>query len=485
MDVEDTMSQAGSGKSNIKKPLARAMTGYCVVFAVVFAILMGMMSFFVYEHDMLDRYHAYTADLLNYVARSTDGEDLLQCMKTGKKSEKYEELQKLTNHLKETHKVEFLYIIEPISENPPDNMMDVLAAYTEQGKADGTDGLTDLGKFTGNAYPPDVARQYMARMDRNPKVTFFPNDTEFGNIYTAIRPIFDSKGNPIAVLCADVLISEINEGRLRFITISLLAGLFASMVLSAVMSYWLSQRVAAPIERLRNSATAFARECHGSRELESLFFDDPGIHTQDEMEDLTKAVSSMCDDMKAYTKELIAADRKVGNLTEKVVQMDALAYTDTLTGAGNKAAYERLVTRIEWDLLAEKEKFAMVMVDLNYLKRINDNFGHDRGNQYIKRLYTILRENSETAKIFRIGGDEFVVIFHETACEEVNVYVDKVREEMKLTMQDSSLEPWERVSAAIGVCFYNHLRHSTVSDVFNEADAAMYQDKKNMRAVRE
>ena len=147
---------------------------------------MGVMSFFVYEMDMLNRYHAYTADILNYVARSIDGDDLLQCMKTGVKSEKYIALQKLTNDLKETHTLEFLYIIQPISENPPDNMMDVLAAYTQKGKEDGTDGLTDLGKYTGDLYPPDVARHYLARMDHNPEVSFFLNDTIFGNIYTAI-----------------------------------------------------------------------------------------------------------------------------------------------------------------------------------------------------------------------------------------------------------------------------------------------------------
>ena len=108
-----------------RNPLSRTMTFFCVQFAIVFAVCMGTMSFFVYEHDMLNRYHAYTRDLLNYVARSIDGDDLLECMITGVKSEKYNALQKLANDLKETHKLQFLYIIKPISENPPDNMMDV------------------------------------------------------------------------------------------------------------------------------------------------------------------------------------------------------------------------------------------------------------------------------------------------------------------------------------------------------------------------
>lgn len=136
-----------------RNPLSRTMTFFCVQFAIVFAVCMGTMSFFVYEQDMLNRYHAYTRDLLNYVARSIDGDDLLECMKTGVKSEKYNALQKLANDLKETHKLQFLYIIKPISENPPDNMMDVLAAYTQAEKEDETDGLTDLGNYTGDFYP--------------------------------------------------------------------------------------------------------------------------------------------------------------------------------------------------------------------------------------------------------------------------------------------------------------------------------------------
>ena len=58
-----------------RNPLSRTMTFFCVQFAIVFAVCMGTMSFFVYEHDMLNRYHAYTRDLLNYVARSIDGDD--------------------------------------------------------------------------------------------------------------------------------------------------------------------------------------------------------------------------------------------------------------------------------------------------------------------------------------------------------------------------------------------------------------------------
>ena len=476
---EDAIKKSG------RNPLAHTMTICCVLFALFFTVCMGAVSFLAYEHDMLNRYHAYTADTLNYVARTIDGDDLHNCMLTGKKSAKYNELQKLMNDVKETHKLEFLYIIQPISDNPPDNMMDVLAAYIQKGKDLGTDGLTDLGKFTGDSYPPDVARQYLARMDKNPAVTFFPNDTVFGNIYTAIRPIFDSSGNPIAVLCADVLVDEINEGRYRFIMMSAVAGIVAGVFLVLLMSLWLKKRVADPIARIRDAAFSFAERSHTKEGLEAFTFNDPHISTNDEIEDLSVALSSMCNDMKAYTEELILADRQMGDLKQKMVKINSLAYRDMLTGVRNKASYEKHRINRDWDILAGAADFAIVMADLNYLKRINDSLGHDFGNKYIVRLCEILEQFFPQSMVFRIGGDEFVVIVKPPAVENVEETVVQLKEYLRQQMNNSDLAPWERVSAAVGVARYDAARHKDANDVFKEADAKMYQDKKIMHAGRE
>ncbi len=446
---------------------------------------MGTVGYFVYEQDMIARYNAYTEDTLNYVARAIDGDDLQQCMQTGEKSDKYNELQALMNDIKETHKLEFLYIIQPISENPPDNMMDVLAAYTQEGKEAGTDGLTDLGRYTMDLYPPEVARQYLARMDYDPKVTFFPNDTDFGNIYTAIRPIFNSQGEPIAVLCADVLTNELNAGRIRFIVITLFLALLAGALLSMGMSYWLMKRVAEPIKRISHSASDFAVRCHDSNDLEVMSFRDPNIHTHDEIEELSLALASMCDNMKEYARKLINADREVDTLKEQVVEIGQLAYTDPLTGAGSKAAYEKYISRLDWDISARRARFAIVMVDLNFLKRVNDTYGHDCGNQYIKNLYALMWHSFQWDMIYRIGGDEFIILVQGERTNYLNSMLQQFWNDMAYTANNPNLEPWQRISAAIGVAIFNPAKHRSVNDVFKEADANMYENKKSMKALRE
>jgi len=468
-----------------KNPMSKTITLFCFFFATGFAICMGTMSFWVYEQDMVNRYHAYTADILNYVAREIDGDDLQNCMITKTKSAKYHELQNLTNDLKETHALEFLYIIQPLSENPPDNMMDVLAAYTQAGKAAGTDGLTDLGKLTGDAYPPDVAKNYLARMDRNPEVTFFPNDTEFGNIYTAIRPIFNSKGEPIAVLCADVLVDEINAGKIRFIKMSVAVALFAGVILILITSRWLRLRIAEPIMRLKNSATSFAERSHGTKDLDVLEFEDPKISTNDELEDLANALSSMCKDMKAYTAEIILSEKRMHALKERVVKMRNLAHKDALTGAGNKTAYEDAIKRMDWDILAGKAKFAIIMMDLNYLKKVNDTFGHDKGNLYLINAYKMIKEFFAEEDIFRIGGDEFALLLQGEEYEHATLRLNDFREKVSEQIKNSAIEPWERISVACGIAYYNPQNHEDALDVFKEADKVMYQEKKRMKANRE
>ncbi|MBR1741247.1 MAG: GGDEF domain-containing protein, partial [Lachnospiraceae bacterium] len=422
---------------------------------------------------------------IDFIARCIDGDDLETCINTGKKSKQYEELQLLANDFKETHDLEYIYIIKPLKKDPPDNMMDVFAAWTSWGKADGTDGLTDLGNLTGDLYPPDVAEQYMNRMDYDERVTYFRNDTDFGKIYTAIRPIFNSKGEPIAVICGDILIDDINAAAFRYLlTAGGVVVVFGIFMLFAI-SFWFGRRIVGPISRLETAAGLFEDKCRNRADVTELRMDDPEIHTGDEIEALSDSIISMVNDVRIYAEDLIEKDNEISNMKEYVNKMDVLAYRDSLTGAGNKAAYEKAAKRLDWDILAGNAEFAMVMADLNYLKKINDNYGHDKGNEYIKKMYVMLDDVFRQSPIFRIGGDEFLIIVQNDEMEKCEDYIKVVKREMQTLMANKNLEPWERISTALGCAFYEKDKDENTETVFKRADEAMYEDKRNMHAVRE
>ena len=465
-------------------PLRRSLMLSMLVFVVLLSATLAFFSFEIYRRDMVDRYLNYAGDTVDCFARFIDGNDLETCMRTGIKSQKYKELQLLANDFKETHDLIYLYIIEPLRLDPPDNMMDVLAAQTSREIAEEAETLTDLGRLTGDLYPPEVAEQYLARMDHSAKVTFFRNDTDFGRIYTAIRPIFNSHGQPIAVLCGDIEIDNIYHAEFRYAMLAGLVALVFTVFVLLLMNHWMGLRIVHPIARLQRAAELFEDKCRRRADVSELTMENPAIHTGDEIEALSDAIISMVQDVQAYAADLLEKDHEISSMKVYVNKLDVLAYRDTLTGAGNKAAYEKASKRLDWEILTGSAEFALVMADLNFLKRINDSYGHDRGNEYIQKMYTLIKQVFVNSPVFRVGGDEFLVIAQGEELERCEENVNLIRENMRLTREDKSLEPWQQISTAFGIAIYEKDSDSDTEAVFRRADSAMYEDKKKMHAER-
>ena len=123
-----------SGKK-ANNSLQKSLIGISIIMVVFISLSISILCFDIYRRDMIERYQNYAGDAINFLSRCIDVDDLEECMRTGIKSEKYNELQTLANDFKETHDLYFIYIIKPLKEDPPDNMMDVFAAYTSWGKS--------------------------------------------------------------------------------------------------------------------------------------------------------------------------------------------------------------------------------------------------------------------------------------------------------------------------------------------------------------
>ena len=161
-----------------------------------------------------------------------------------------------------------------------------------------------------------------------------------------------------------------------------------------------------------------------------------------------------------------------------------MANKDALTGIRNRAAYEKEMQRLEWELADGETDFAIAMIDLNFLKRINDTYGHEQGNYAIKKLCYIVCHVFEHSPVFRTGGDEFVVILKNEDFKNRDKLTEEFYSQLELLGGDESLEPWEKISAAIGVAVYDKEYDSSVDNVLKRADEIMYACKKDMKAVR-
>jgi diguanylate cyclase (GGDEF)-like protein len=123
------------------------------------------------------------------------------------------------------------------------------------------------------------------------------------------------------------------------------------------------------------------------------------------------------------------------------------------------------------------------MVDLNYLKRINDSYGHDKGNVALVKLSGIICNIFKHSPVFRVGGDEFIIILMGEDFDHLEEREEQFKNTISEIQKDTGLEEWERVSAAIGVSKFTQ-NDKTIDDVFKRADEAMYKEKTRMKAVR-
>jgi diguanylate cyclase (GGDEF)-like protein len=165
-------------------------------------------------------------------------------------------------------------------------------------------------------------------------------------------------------------------------------------------------------------------------------------------------------------------------------EMSRLANLDTLTGIRNKTAFDRLQKAMNEKLNEGDVDFGFAMVDMNNLKVVNDNYGHDKGDAMIRGLCEIIGETFTNSNAYRIGGDEFAVVLVKDDYRNVDELIDRFKARIRAVSGDKSLRPWERVSAAIGCALYNAHVDSGTESVLARADRAMYANKKDMKGGR-
>ena len=250
---------------------------------------------------------------------------------------------------------------------------------------------------------------------------------------------------------------EISAGWRRVINIIIIAGTVIFAVFG-VVAFVVMKHITDP---LRSLANASKRLAEGEYNLKLEY------HENDEVGVLTQSFLQMASHLNAY-----------------ITDLNSRAYKDALTGIRNKGAFDIFMSKLSDRLEAEdKPQFAVVMLDCNKLKQINDAFGHEKGDIYLQTATRVICGVFAHSPVFRVGGDEFVAILQ-------NGDFDK-REELSQTFDERAAEinafarnAWERVSVAKGIAIYDPDIDPGVDSVLRRADENMYTNKKQMKEGR-
>ena len=158
-----------------------------------------------------------------------------------------------------------------------------------------------------------------------------------------------------------------------------------------------------------------------------------------------------------------------------------LARRDELTGVKNKTAYIELEESVQGsiDNGLDYLNFALVVCDLNNLKKINDSQGHNAGDEYIRASSHLLCHIFVHSPVFRIGGDEFVVFLSGNDYSARNELMDQLRKQVLENTKNGC-----GVILASGMSEYNGETDRSVSEIFERADKEMYEDKKKLKSLK-
>ena len=157
-------------------------------------------------------------------------------------------------------------------------------------------------------------------------------------------------------------------------------------------------------------------------------------------------------------------------------------YVDALTSVKNKGAFTTAVDGIQsqMDSGVDDVDFAIGMFDCNDLKRINDEFGHDRGDTYLKAACRLICRIFQHSPVFRIGGDEFAVILRNSDFENRQQLVNEFEASVKAN-NASVNNRWEEIHIAMGIAVYDPDLDQSALDVVRRADGIMYSNKRNQK----
>lgn len=162
-------------------------------------------------------------------------------------------------------------------------------------------------------------------------------------------------------------------------------------------------------------------------------------------------------------------------LQERENLLHLSANHDSMTGLRNNTSYVSWVAQFDKKIANEEIDFGVVMLDLNDLKKTNDLYGHEMGDKLIITAAQIISDIFKRSPVFRIGGDEFLVVLQNKDLENR----DELFALLDLKCQNTFIaDTQEPIRIAIGFSRFEHGKDLQFADVFKRADVAMYENKR-------
>jgi two-component system cell cycle response regulator len=248
---------------------------------------------------------------------------------------------------------------------------------------------------------------------------------------------------------------------------ALLAGVTGAAVLALVLGVLLSRGLSRTLSHL----TGAVRAMHGGSLLQRV-----PVEGKDEVAALAVAFNDMSEKLARSHEELNQSHQTI---MEQAEQMRELSVRDALTKLHNRRHFDEQASTLFSHAVRHKRPFSVVIGDIDFFKRINDEFSHATGDAVLRHVGEILRSHMRLSDLVaRYGGEEFVIAFPETELPQAAALCDKLRAMIE-GFPWHQVHPELKVTMSMGV--YADVAAGTAEAMLQQADVLLYRAKQTGR----
>lgn len=171
---------------------------------------------------------------------------------------------------------------------------------------------------------------------------------------------------------------------------------------------------------------------------------------------------------------------------EHINSLNRQVFVDALTSVRNKGGYADYIQKLQdrMDDPNDELSFAIGVFDCDDLKRINDTYGHEKGDLYLKTASRLICRIFQHSPVFRIGGDEFAVVLLNEDYKNRDALIEQFWQE-RAKICEAAKNEWDKVNVTMGLAVYDPGTDPAVIDVARRADQRMYENKRRRKSEQE
>lgn len=296
---------------HVKRPIYRTLLISTAIILAVLCVALAAVSYTTSRSSLYSNLNSRLTEIVSYVEENADADDLELCIEHGRSSAKRDALQEFMNGVVDGFEIEYLYIVIPGQRV----MINVVSATSAEEKAAGETDMLLLEET--DAYTQEELDRYRSFWNAT-EIQYFEETSDYGEYYTAVKPLCNSAGETVALICADIPSGELHERLYERFLLSIALAIVLIGLFGLAVVLWIRRNITKPLLELEISAREFADiDKDEEKSLDKLHFRTPEVKVENEIKSLAGAIEKMSEDMRKYAMDVISAENRAATAEEE------------------------------------------------------------------------------------------------------------------------------------------------------------------------